>query len=266
LGFKEQKMQWLVSGVALLAYGWSAKRHYLRLKQTTPSSIKIATLLAIFALILHGYLLHHWIDVGRGQDLTFGNTISLLLWISALTVVVGSWHPVVANYALVIFPLSALSIAFCELFPGSHILYTAEHPSELLHILFALGTVGVLALSGMQALLIMMQEYSLRKKKLFFWWSKLPALQTMELLLFRFLWLGFVALTGLLLTSFMTMDPWSSSKLIVKTLLSLLSWFIFCILLIGRYRFGWRGIQAARYVFGGIILVFLCSFLLTLSI
>lgn len=259
-------MQWILSGLAVVAYGIGCRESYHRYTNRTLKVSNLTRILVGCALILHGYLLYLWIDGGTGQDLTFSNIISMCLWISSVLVVLGSWHRIIANFALLVFPLSAVSILLCLLLPGSHILLTGAHPSQLAHILFALLTDSVLALAAMQALLIMAQEFGLRKKLSFNWWGKLPPLQTMEQSLFRFLWLGFIGLSGLLVSSFLTLDPWSTAQQQLKTILALLSWLILATLLIGHYRQGWRGILAAQYALTGILVVFVTSFLLTLPL
>ena len=42
-----------------------------------------------------------------------------------------------------------------------------------------------------------------------------------------------------------------------KTVFSLLSWFTFALLLIGRWRFGWRGRKAVRVLYAGTLLLLL---------
>jgi ABC-type uncharacterized transport system permease subunit len=51
-----------------------------------------------------------------------------------------------------------------------------------------------------------------------------------------------------------------AQHIVHKTVLSVLSWLVFGILLIGRWRYGWRGARAVRWTLAAMILLLLAFF------
>lgn len=130
---------------------------------------------------------------------------------------------------------------------------------EIIHISLSILTFSVLVLAALQALFLIWQEWLLRGKKAMFLLQILPPLQTMEVLLFRLVTLGFILLTVVLITSFCFFTHIFTPPLLNKTILALIAWVVFAILLSGRRIFGWRGPLATRSTLIGVGLVLLVS-------
>ena len=81
--------------------------------------------------------------------------------------------------------------------------------------------------------------------------SVLPPLDALEKLMFRLIGAGFVMLTLSLFTGFVFVTNLFTQHLIHKTVLSLIAWTIFGVLLIGRIRIGWRGRSALGWTLSG---------------
>ena len=88
----------------------------------------------------------------------------------------------------------------------------------------------------------------------------LPPLQTMESLMFQMVAIGFTLLTLALVTGFLFLEDIFAQHLVHKTVLSIIAWVVFGILLWGRWRFGWRGRVAIRWTIGGFIFLMLAYF------
>jgi ABC-type uncharacterized transport system permease subunit len=77
----------------------------------------------------------------------------------------------------------------------------------------------------------------------------------MERLTFRFVSLGFMLLSATLIAGFFFGNQLYGSGHAIrwdhKTIFSLLSWATFAVLMVGRFRFGWRGRQAIRVLYIG---------------
>ncbi|MGI4849908.1 MAG: cytochrome C assembly family protein, partial [Janthinobacterium lividum] len=87
----------------------------------------------------------------------------------------------------------------------------------------------------------------------------LPALLTMEKLLFRLIGLGFFLLTltvvsGVVFSEELFGQPFRFSH---KTVFTMLSWLLFGLLLAGRRWRGWRGKTALRFTLSGFATLFL---------
>ena len=73
-------------------------------------------------------------------------------------------------------------------------------------------------------------------------------------------WAGIILLTLSIASGLIFLDNFFAQHLAHKTVLSLLAWIIFTTLLVGRYRFGWRGMRAVRWTLGGCGLLVLAYF------
>jgi ABC-type uncharacterized transport system permease subunit len=82
----------------------------------------------------------------------------------------------------------------------------------------------------------------------------------LEDLLFKLITAGFVLLTVSLGSGMVFIDDIFAQHLVHKTLLSILAWLVFAILLWGRWRYGWRGSVAVRLTLVGIVLLLLSYF------
>jgi ABC-type uncharacterized transport system permease subunit len=90
--------------------------------------------------------------------------------------------------------------------------------------------------------------------------SALPPLDALERVMFRLIATGFAFLTMALLTGFIFVTDLFEQHLAHKTILSLIAWVLFAILLIGRTRYGWRGRAAVRWTLSGFAFLVLAYF------
>ena len=101
---------------------------------------------------------------------------------------------------------------------------------------YALLTIGV-ALT----LALRMLDRRLRSRRPLGWLTALPSVEALEAGTFQALAAGFAVLTLALFSGFVFVDNLFAQHLVHKTVLSCLAWFVFAVLLFGRWRFGWRG-------------------------
>jgi len=210
---------------------------------------------ALLAIMLHACLLYLIIDSESGQNLTFFNVLAQVAWLIALISWVLSFWRSLSNLSLLTYPFAILTICLALLFPGKNIIATASRPFELFHILLAMSAFSVLCLAGMQALLSVIQERLLAYKEGFALLDSMPALETTERLLFRLLGVGFVLLSIVLISSFYFFDNPFSPKLLQKTIITIITWLVFSVLLLGRCYYGWRGAIAIHWTGIGILLI-----------
>jgi len=88
----------------------------------------------------------------------------------------------------------------------------------------------------------------------------LPPLEVLENLLFRLIGVGFLMLTVSLVSGTVFINDIFAQHLVHKTILSILTWLIFGVLLFGRWRYGWRGSLAVRLTLAGVVLLVLSYF------
>src|SRR5690606_10033336 len=110
------------------------------------------------------------------------------------------------------------------------------------------------------AVMLWLQERALRRHQFRAWLRALPPLTELETLLFRTVAAGFILLSATLLTGVLFVENLFAQHLVHKTVLSVLSWLVFGGLLLGRWRGGWRGRVAVRWVLVAMALLVLAFF------
>jgi len=213
--------------------------------------------IAALAVLAHAGML---LGMHRGAlDLHFFGALSLTACVvAALTLLVNLSRPVAA-IGVVVFPLSALLVAL-DAFAAPP---TAPQPMDWqikLHVTVALLAFSVLSIAAVLAILLAVQERALRHRQLGPWLRALPPLTLTETLLFRLIGAGFTLLTLTLLTGILFVDDLFGQHLVHKTVLSIVAWLVFGALLVGRWRYGWRGRQAVNLALTGMALLLLAFF------
>lgn len=130
-------------------------------------------------------------------------------------------------------------------------------PETLFHIILAIFSFGVLCFAGLCALLLAFQDWCVRNKKMLIFIKKLPALETMDILFFQTIKLGFVLLSVVLVTSFYFYHTLIFSHIYLwkKTGLTVIAWLIFAVLLIKHKRNNWKMRSTVYSTFLGISLL-----------
>lgn len=119
------------------------------------------------------------------------------------------------------------------------------------HILLSMGAAALLFAAAVTAILLVFLDRRLRTRRVADLSGGLPPLDALEKIMFRLVAAGFGLLTLALITGFVFVTNLFTQNLVQKTVLSLIAWLIFGVLLIGRLRFGWRGRSAVRWTLWG---------------
>jgi ABC-type uncharacterized transport system permease subunit len=119
------------------------------------------------------------------------------------------------------------------------------------HILLSMAAAALLFAAAVTAVLLVFLDRRLRARRLSDLPSGLPPLDALEKVMFRLIGAGFVLLTLALLTGFVFVTNLFQQLLLQKTVLSLIAWVLFGVLLFGRKRFGWRGRSAVQWTLSG---------------
>lgn len=245
--------------VAIALYLLTSVVLTLRLANRTSLSFnRMLVLLPGFAaVLLHAAFLYPELVTTYGLDLGFFNAVSLIaLIVATLLLLVALKHPV-ENLGILVLPVSAAALALAVWFPGKQQFVSSDAWQLELHILFSVLAYSLFALAAVQSLLLAIQDHHLRNHQPGGFIRALPPLQIMESLLFQMIGSGFALLTAALLTGFLFLDDIFAQHLVHKTLLSIVGWVIFAILLWGRWRFGWRGRTAIRWTLSGFVFLLL---------
>ena len=250
----------ITSGMlAVLFYSLSTLLQGQSLTRTTVNHHKIL-LFALLALSAHLVNVIEVIATDAGYDFGFFRIATLFSWTISFIVVISSLKKPLANLFLALFPLAILSI-LCSLFLPSR--YDPQPDLDhgvAIHILLGIVGFSLITIAAMQALLIAWLNRELKRKHFTTVLRHLPPLQTMEVLLFEIIWAGFFVLLAVIVTGFVFMDDMFAQHLVHKTVLTLISWGVFGILLWGRHQLGWRGKTAMRWTLSGFVVLILAYF------
>ena len=236
------------SAIALYLLGWIG----YTLEIINKGRIKVYLIQALTALtiVLHGFAIFGLLFQHGGLDLSLLKILALLaLVINSLVFLNGLREPINSLY-LILFPLSALTLTFALESPSTK--STTILPYSLqAHILTSVLAYSFLAIAALHALLVGYQNWQLKHKHQNALMRTLPALETMEKLLFKLIWLGEILLTASLLTGFHVYDDFFAQQLIHKVTFSIIAWLVYAVLIFGRYHQGWRGQRAINWTWVG---------------
>ncbi len=256
-------MQQLLPNLAALLYLLTALLAAIRLfrPQTAEKISRWAVVAAgLSAALLHALVLYFNLHTDQGINLAFFQAVSLAGWTIALVTLVSAFGKPVENLAIFMFPFIAAAVLIAGFSESSMLFKTGASWKLGLHVLTSLLAWSMFAIASVQALLLWVQDRHLHNRQPGGFIRALPPLQTMESLLFEFITIGLLLLTGSLVTGFLFLEDMFAQHLVHKTVLSLVAWVIFAVLLWGRYRFGWRGRKALKWTIGGFLVLLLAYF------
>jgi ABC-type uncharacterized transport system permease subunit len=220
----------------------------------------LGLILGFIGLALHGLVLYADLFIEGGLNLSFFNAVSLAAWTVAGLLLISALTKPVENLAILALPIAAITVLLELRFPGSRLLDEGSGWELRVHVLTSMLAYSLLTLASAQAILTAIQDAHLRRHRPGGFIRALPPLQTMEALLFEMISLGFVLLTVGLATGFLYLEDMFAQHLVHKTVLSIVAWIAFAVLLWGRYRFGWRGRTAVRWTLVGFAVLMLAYF------
>ena len=126
-----------------------------------------------------------------------------------------------------------------------------------IHAVLALVAFATLAVAALVAVMLGIQDRALRARRFNTWMQGAPPLTEVEALMFQLIGTGFAVLSLALVSGVMFVHDLFAQHLVHKTVLAIAAWLVFGALLLGRWRFGWRGQRAIRLVLTGVSLLVL---------
>jgi ABC-type uncharacterized transport system permease subunit len=213
------------------------------------------------ALVLHSFVLHGSIMTPAGTDIGFFSILSLVAWLAVALLLVVAIQEHIECLSVVVFPFAAIALLLRQVFPQHHVLLSQSLSAGLeFHILISLLAYSLLSIAAVQAILLYFQDIHLHNKQPGGFIRALPPLESMEKLLFKLIILGFVVLCISLASGMVYLEDMFAQHIVHKTVLSIIAWVVFAVLLVGRWQFGWRGRVAIRWVLSGFFLLMLAYF------
>ena len=221
----------------------------------------MAASVTLLGVILHAWAQsQHWV-APTSPTVNLLNILSLCALVTvAIPLATFPLRNSLFDASLVALPLSVLILVAEGTItaPVLEITHTTGHITA--HIFTSVIAFGVLSVAGVYAVFIALIDHLLRRHRLNKLVQTLPALDTLEELLFLLIKVGFAVLTVSLVTGLVYVDDLFGQHLAHKTILSIFAWLVFATLLWGRWKRGWRGRVAVRMTLAGIALLLLSYF------
>ncbi|MES2318288.1 MAG: cytochrome c biogenesis protein CcsA [Pseudomonadota bacterium] len=210
------------------------------------------------AWLLHAAAL--WTDMLANGTVRIGFALMLsaALWISVAAYWIENRNFALDSLRQLVMPCAAAVSVLPVAFPGSLLPLHGMAPAFGWHIAVAILAYSILTIAAFHAVLMALQEARLHTRSAQAGWlasaiDQLPALLTMEKLLFRLIWIGFILLSLTVLSGVVFSEQLFGRVLRWdhKSVFTLLSWLLFAALLAGRQWRGWRGKTALRFTLAG---------------
>jgi ABC-type uncharacterized transport system permease subunit len=233
----------------------------LLIKNREQKMIAYSTVYPAWAGLI-GHLLFIVLAVLQTNRFNFSllSAASMVSALVALLLLLASLTKPVEKLGIAIFPLAAMMLALELCFPEKLRSLQTYNWEMGTHILSSVIAFSLLNIAALQALLLAIQDKQLKNHQPKKFILRLPALQTMESLLFQMISMGLLFLSVSLISGMVFIDDLFAQHLVHKTVLSIIAWIIFSALLLGRLRYGWRGQVAIRWTIAGFVLLLLAYF------
>jgi ABC-type uncharacterized transport system permease subunit len=216
------------------------------------------------ALALHGWLLHRALVLPEGMNLGLTNALSAIFWLTALFYWVANLFHGLHRLQAFVLPPTALALLLQWAYPEMHLLVYAQEPLFRAHLVIAFAAYSLFTFAALHALLMAAAERVLHRKTTFIKLPDFPPLISMENLLFQIIAAGFTLLTLTLVSGVLFSEQLFHKAFVFnhKNVFTMVSWLTFGGLLLGRWRYGWRGKRAVHWTlagFGILLLAYLGS-------
>jgi ABC-type uncharacterized transport system permease subunit len=266
----ERRENYLVLSIVILACYLAAALWLIAGAQ--PASVELArgrrvagVALAIIALCTHAFVLWQGITGKPGFAMSIAETASAVGFGLAIIAIAASiFKPNFAAASALLLALAAIVGAATD--EGARNFVATHSGWELsAHIALSVLAFTLLTVGAALAVALTLLDHRLRKRHLhkgrpLGWLSILPPVEALESGMFQALGASFAVLSLALFSGFFFVEDLLAQNLSRKAALSLLAWICLAVLLIGRWRFGWRGRTALYWTLGSFTLLGLAYF------
>jgi ABC-type uncharacterized transport system permease subunit len=211
------------------------------------------------ALVVHAVVIAHAIVTPQGLDLSFVNALSLVAGLAVLVAWMSGALAILPGVATMILPVAALCAAIPAISPTAYRFPYADAPFAAAHIAVSLVAYALFVVAALQAMVLTRVEQRLHRGAPSSAEARTPPLLTLERYLFRLITIGFVLLTISLISGvFFSEEIFGKPAAFThKIVLTVAGWATFAVLLAGRWRYGWRGRTALKWILAGTLLLLL---------
>lgn len=217
--------------------------------------------LAGTALVLVGFLTHTLAIVLRAQEVghlpltSLHEAMTFFSWTITLVFLISRFKYRIDFLGAFVVPLAFITLGYAAVLPSEvrPILPVLKSSWLAIHVTLAVLGNAAFAVTFGAGIMYLIQERQLKRKKPGAFYYRLPSLEVLDELGYRALAIGFPIqtlgiITGSLWAAYAFGSYWRWDP---KETWTLITWFIYAVLLHGRLAVGWRGRRAAvLYIVG----------------
>lgn len=222
------------------------------------SRITGAAIAAVGALV-HAAALIEERRLDPQAALSLGDTAAIVGLLIAVTALALALKPRLRGMSALLLVIAAvLEAAFSE---GARNFSIGRPGWELsFHVAMATTAFAFLTIGAVLAVAQVVVDRRLRSRRPLGLLRILTPLESLESGCFHSILAGFALLTLALVSGGYFIENLFAQHLVHKVVLALTAWIVFGVLLLGRWRFGWRGRKALRWTLAGYVLLGLSYF------
>lgn len=232
-----------------------------RLYHADGPRLKLLFSAATLGVLLHMLGLSQALFTVDGQNFSLINVTSLVCWlITLMFTTIALRTPILLLLPLIYGFATLVQLAVVVVPAGSQLHHFEQAPWLLTHIVVAFMAYVMLIMATLYSFQVSYISHKLKQKTPLATGTVLPPLMQAESLLFRLVMLGTLLLGLTLISGIVFSEDWFARHNLHKNILSTLAFLTFTSLLIGNYRFGWRGKIANSVCVAGSLLLTLAYF------
>lgn len=215
------------------------------------ASPALRAILVAAALALHFAVAIAAVVRPDGLDLSLPHALSLVAGLAVLVAALSGALAKLPSVGVVVLPVAAVAALLPALAPSSHRFPWTGEPWATVHIALALFAYAFFIVAAAQAVVMTGLERRLHLGLADD--AATPPLLTLERALFRLIAIGFVLLTLALASGALFSERMfgRAFQFTHKNVFAIASWAVFGALVVGRWRYGWRGRRALRWILAG---------------
>ncbi|HET6477286.1 MAG TPA: cytochrome c biogenesis protein CcsA [Thermoleophilia bacterium] len=218
----------------------------------------LAVAIQSLALVFRGLSAGHFPFVGIYESMV------LIAWAIVLVWYVLEAFTRIKAVGLYVMPvvLVLLTVALIEYNPPVGLVPALRSDIVIVHVIVMLVAIGCLYVAGGAAMIYLVEETLLRRRKTGGILGRLPSLAALDRLIYHATLLGFPFLTmgmaaGVIRAETFRVPGWATDPMV---LLSAAAWGVYLVLIAGRVRGGWSGRAVSWMSVAGLVLLLVIRF------
>ncbi len=246
--------------IALSVYLIATLVYLIYLFKMKKGMAKAGQVLTIVGFSIHTIaILIRYAEAGHFPVVSLHESLSFFAWATILVYLICDYRSHVPSLGSFVLPLASISLIYSMAMPSQiePLVPALQSAWRGIHTISAFLGYGAFAVAFCLAIVYLIQERQLKRKKPGAFYYRLPSLELIDFLSHKTLAYGFPCLTIAIITGSMWASTawgswWSWDP---KETWSLITWFIYAAVIHARVAVGWRGKKASYLAIIGFIFI-----------